>query len=156
MVEAIVRKCDLNNDGLINFQEFVQAAIDHSAILNEDNIKIAFSIFDQDKDGKISLDELKQVITRSTGSFIVNPNVNFTPSTMNMTPVQATSNVDELLQNVMMSVDKDGDNMISFKEFNSALTNILKTSARKNEKARRTQWLNLPPKDDWSQNLMQT
>ena len=43
MVESIIRKCDLNNDGFIDFQEFVQAAIDHSEMLNEENIKIIFT-----------------------------------------------------------------------------------------------------------------
>jgi Ca2+-binding EF-hand superfamily protein len=47
-------RCDLDGDGKIDYQEFIQAAIKHQALLNEENIKIAFNIFDENGDGKIS------------------------------------------------------------------------------------------------------
>jgi len=51
--------CDLNQDGQIDYQEFIQAAIDHRSLLNKQNIELLFKMFDTDKDGNITIDELK-------------------------------------------------------------------------------------------------
>ena len=56
--DEIMKQCDLNGDGKIDYMEFIQASIDHRALLNQENIKIAFDIFDSDKDGRISKEEL--------------------------------------------------------------------------------------------------
>ena len=51
--------CDLDGDGKIAYNEFLQAAINHKSILNKENIQHMFNVFDQNKDGKISMLELK-------------------------------------------------------------------------------------------------
>ena len=58
----ILKECDVNNDGLISYEEFIQAAIDHKTLLNEKNIKEVFNIFDLNGDGFITLEELKKVL----------------------------------------------------------------------------------------------
>lgn len=86
LVESIIRKCDLNKDGLIDFQEFLQAAVDYNTILNKENITIAFSMFDLNNDGKISMDELKRVLNASPKTEISPKKsymMNLTPSTLN-------------------------------------------------------------------------
>ena len=47
--------CDLNGDGRIDFQEFIQAAINHKSLLNKANIEAIFNMFDSNHDGSISI-----------------------------------------------------------------------------------------------------
>ena len=49
--EQIMQRCDLNGDGKIDFNEFIQASIDKQALLNEENIKIIFNLLDLNQDG---------------------------------------------------------------------------------------------------------
>ena len=56
---------DQDGNGKIDFSEFVAAAYDRSKLLNSENIKIAFNLFDVDRTGAIS----KQEIERVLGSF---------------------------------------------------------------------------------------
>lgn len=86
LVDAIIRKCDLNKDGFIDFQEFLQAAVDYNTILNKENITIAFSMFDLNNDGKISTDEIKRVLNASPARPATAKKshaINLTPSTLN-------------------------------------------------------------------------
>jgi len=49
----------MDGDGKIDYIEFVQAAIDHKALLNKDNIKAIFNMLDSNGDGNIDLQELQ-------------------------------------------------------------------------------------------------
>jgi Ca2+-binding EF-hand superfamily protein len=51
--------CDVDGDGKIDYLEFIQAATDHQALLNKENIKSVFEMFDMNHDGKLSIQELK-------------------------------------------------------------------------------------------------
>ena len=53
---------DLDGDGKIDCQEFFNAAIDHQKLLNEDNIEKLFDMFDENKDGEISIAELGSAV----------------------------------------------------------------------------------------------
>jgi calcium-dependent protein kinase len=52
--------CDTNGDGKIDYLEFVQAAIDHKALLNKQNMQDVFKMLDSNGDGNISMNELKE------------------------------------------------------------------------------------------------
>jgi Ca2+-binding EF-hand superfamily protein len=56
-----MNKCDLDNDGKIDYLEFMQAAINHQALLNKENISAMFKLFDTNDDGLISMQELQEV-----------------------------------------------------------------------------------------------
>ena len=43
----------------LNFMDFVTAATDHQILLAEKNIQKLFTLLDCDKDGKISIEDLK-------------------------------------------------------------------------------------------------
>ena len=51
-------KLDLDHDGLLDYNEVLQAAINHQAMLNQENIWEMFKMFDLDGDGYITPDEL--------------------------------------------------------------------------------------------------
>ena len=58
-----LQSLDVNGDGRLDYNEFLQAASNRFTLLNEDNIKRAFAILDKDGDGSITADELKSTFT---------------------------------------------------------------------------------------------
>ena len=63
-----------------------------------------FNMFDINHDGNISIIELKQMFCRKQIGF---------------------NETDSLIRDIMNEVDKNHDNLISFDEFNNALTDLL-------------------------------
>lgn len=59
--EDLMMSIDKNGDGVIDFTEFITAAIDKAVILNKDNLVAAFRLIDKDNSGMITVDELKAV-----------------------------------------------------------------------------------------------
>lgn len=105
----------MDNDGKVDYQEFIQAAVDHQALLNKKNLKAAFELLDENHDGRISVQELESV-------FGGGQNARFVESDQGRA----------LLRDIMKEVDKNRDNFISVDEFNAACTMQLRTIAMKN------------------------
>ena len=42
--QQIINTCDMDGDGKLDYNEFIQAAINHKALLNEENIQIIFKM----------------------------------------------------------------------------------------------------------------
>jgi len=53
---------DVDNSGEIDFSEFVTATVNRSELLQEEKLKQAFSLYDKDNSGMISVDEIKSVL----------------------------------------------------------------------------------------------
>jgi len=54
---------DTNNNGWIDYNEFLAGGMRSKIYLNQDNLKNAFSFFDKDNSGFITVDELKAVLS---------------------------------------------------------------------------------------------
>lgn len=50
-VRRILQSTDSNNDGTIDFTEFLTAAFDKKKLLSEENLRRAFAVFDKDGNG---------------------------------------------------------------------------------------------------------
>ncbi|CAD8206359.1 unnamed protein product [Paramecium octaurelia] len=61
-VEKIISKIDKNQSGVIEFNEFLMAAINEEKILSIKKVEQAFKIFDSDGDGFISRQEIEEVM----------------------------------------------------------------------------------------------
>jgi len=94
-VERVVRGIDVNFSGTIDYTEFVAAALDRSQGISERDCRSAFVVFDLDGDGKITIEEITQVLDHGT------------PNTSSM----------ELVR----SFDSDGDGSIDFEEFKAMM-----------------------------------
>ncbi len=59
--QEIMLEVDQDGDGLVNYSEFLAASINKAKLLSTQNLEIAFQMLDSDKNGVISLKELKEV-----------------------------------------------------------------------------------------------
>jgi|LauGreDrversion4_2_1035121.scaffolds.fasta_scaffold411554_2 Ca2+-binding EF-hand superfamily protein len=59
--QEIMLEVDQDGDGLVNYSEFLAASINKAKLLSTQNLQIAFQMLDSDKNGVISLKELKEV-----------------------------------------------------------------------------------------------
>ncbi|CAI9096760.1 OLC1v1032971C1 [Oldenlandia corymbosa var. corymbosa] len=94
-LNKMIKEVDSDGDGFINLQEFIELNtkdVDSDEVL--ENLKDAFSVFDMDKNGSISADELQNVL-KSLGE---------------------DCSLAEC-KKMIGGVDADGDGMISFEEF---------------------------------------
>ena len=57
----LLKQMDANNDGKIDYGEFITAAVNRSRVISDYNIQMAFQMFDADGNGEITIEELKQV-----------------------------------------------------------------------------------------------
>jgi calcium-dependent protein kinase len=58
----VMQTLDLDNNGFLDFSEFIIAASDLSALLSARSLKVAFDLFDEDKSGSISIEEFRSVL----------------------------------------------------------------------------------------------
>jgi calcium-dependent protein kinase len=61
-IEQIFKTIDTDNSGVINYTEFLAASIDKRIYLQEDKLRDAFKLFDEDKSEKISKSEISKVL----------------------------------------------------------------------------------------------
>ena len=64
----MVNAMDTDGDGKIDYTEFITAAYNREMLLSQQNLQIAFKMFDQDGDGTLSMDELKSVFASGSAS----------------------------------------------------------------------------------------
>lgn len=55
---------DYNKKGVINYTEFLAAAVDRKSALTMDNLKFAFHFFDTDGTGTITAENLREAFQR--------------------------------------------------------------------------------------------
>lgn len=85
---------DSNQNGLIDYTEFIAACLQSYNYLQESHLRSAFAYFDQDNSGTISADELRMCLQSD----------DFTLS-------------EEQIQQLLEGVDTDGDGQIDYHEF---------------------------------------
>ena len=94
---------DRDGDGKVTWDEFVTAAIDKIALLNDKNIRAAFNVLDADGNGRISKKELKDRFVGTDGD-----------------------KDDQLWDDIMKQVDQDDCGEITWAEFKTNKNKVLK------------------------------
>lgn len=98
----LVMESDLNGDGTIDFQEFLTMMKKKSSEADQtEELKMAFKMFDKNKDGYIDAKELK-IVTTTLGQRLTN----------------------EEVEEFMSSADLDGDGKLNYHEFVKIMTSI--------------------------------
>ena len=99
IVDNIMHRVDTDNNGYIDYNEFLKAAIDVKKVATADYLRSAFELFDKDGNGKISLQELKSVL-------------------------QAGGEGDAIWQEIIKQVDVNGDGEIDIDEFTAIIQKV--------------------------------
>lgn len=103
--DALLDAMDLDQDGLIDYQEFMQATISRQTVMNDQNLDEAFNLMDLNGDGNISKEELEEV-------FSAHPK----------------DELKQMVDEVLAECDKNNDGQISKDEFAAAMELILEES----------------------------
>ena len=92
-VKDIMKQVDIDRSGYIDYSEFLMASSKRETLLNEQNLELAFKIFDRSNTGNIGADDLYDVL----GELVEGSKLGW----------------EELIR----SVDKDGNGLIDIYEF---------------------------------------
>ena len=100
-VDRIMKMVDADNNGCIDYSEFVMATLNKKNLLSEGRLKAAFDIFDKDHSGYIDASEIKMVLGKG-------------------------KNLDEeVWSELIKEVDFNGDGEVSFKEFKKMMQSLM-------------------------------
>ena len=103
-VDDIMSKTDLDGNGYITYSEFLLSAIEEHDLLSPENVQKVFYSLDKDDSGEITIDELKEAF------FINGP----------------PGEVDAIWGKILATVDKSGDGVLEFREFEAICQKALK------------------------------
>lgn len=101
-VPNIFRVVDLDGDGFINFEEFMEAQKKDGGVKTLD-IQSAFRMFDKNGDGKITAEEVKEMLCR----------------------LEEKCSLEDC-RRMVRAVDRDGDGMVDMNEFMAMMTQSLR------------------------------
>lgn len=73
-IEEILKSCDTDKNGAINYTEFIAASLDSIIVNNISKIEKAFKLFDRNGDGSINAKELEEVLT-GEGIQVIDKNI---------------------------------------------------------------------------------
>ena len=102
--EKIISEADVNNSGLIDYIEWIQATVDKKMLLSERHLRNAFNAFDANRDGNISLDEIKNFLS------------------------WGRKFKDKTWERILSEVDIDQDGHVNFNEFKEMMKQFAKQS----------------------------
>ena len=94
IVDHLFTLLDGNNNGYIEFEEFLRACVDKKLILNGPYLKYAFKFLDKEKTGTLNTEKIIK-------AFVLKPN----------------KILEAVFNNTLNNVDHDGDGIINYEEF---------------------------------------
>ena len=101
-IKGLLKNIDQDNNGYIGYEEFLIASINKEKILTEKNLKMAFNVFDRDRNGGISQNELKFIL----GEYNMNAK-------------------DSLWHKMIQQIDLNQDGQISYEEFHKMMMDVI-------------------------------
>ncbi len=105
-LDKIIEEVDQDLNGYIEYEEFLRVTINKRQIISENNLKLAFDKFDENKDGILSMDEIKKVLGTTDNDYI---------------------------KEVIKKIDENGDGCVSYTEFCVMMKNLLADTKTKSK-----------------------
>mmetsp|Transcript_14022 Transcript_14022/g.14048 ORF Transcript_14022/g.14048 Transcript_14022/m.14048 type:complete len:148 (+) Transcript_14022:1055-1498(+) len=98
--DRIMRLVDSNNNGVIDYTEFLRATVEKRKMLTKENLNKAFVMFDKDESGVIEINELKEWLV-------------------------GDAHIDEnIIKELMKEFDKNSDGCIDLSEFEELVHSV--------------------------------
>ncbi|KAE8665585.1 Calcium-dependent protein kinase 8 [Hibiscus syriacus] len=97
-VKMLMESADVDGSGTLTYDEFVTMAV-HLRRIGDDQLCQGFRYFDKNQTGYIEFDELKEALLQDDNS----------------------PNNEQLIKDIMLDVDKDKDDRISYQEFKAMM-----------------------------------
>ena len=104
-VDEIYKNLDMDNNGYIEYEEFVRAAVSKEYFIKDNVLRYAFRYFDKDDSGEITFDEIEALFSQS---------------------IPDKTKVHETLSNIIKEVDINEDGKITYDEFCKVMKRMLK------------------------------
>ena len=101
MADVIFERLDGDNNGYIEYEEFLRACIDKKSLMTKENLKYAFKFLDKDNSNTLNVHKI-------LSSFLTKPNKEF----------------EDIFNIYLNEVDKDKDGIINFNEFMELMLKI--------------------------------
>ena len=99
----------MNNNGFIEYEEFVRAAINKDIFITDHILLFAFKYFDKDGSDEITFDEIEKVFKKS---------------------IPDQNKIHDYLVKIIKEVDINDDGKISFPEFCRVMKRMLKDDSQ--------------------------
>ena len=101
MADIIFQRLDGDNNGYIEYEEFLRACLDKTKLMTRENLKYAFKFLDKDNTRTLNVNNI-------LNAFVTKPN----------------KEIEAIFMITLNEVDKDGDGIIRFSEFVELMTKI--------------------------------
>ena len=102
IVDEVLARLDQDGDGNIDYTEFLVSCSDYQRLISQENLEIAFKMFDVDGSGTITVDEIKSTLQNGQNA------------------------EDETWDLMLKEADTNGDGVIDLKEFKALMQNMQK------------------------------
>ena len=100
-IDDIFLMLDGDNNGYIEYEEFLRACIDKNNVLNNENLKYAFKFLDKDNSGTLSVDKIMNVFVK-----------------------KGNQTLKDIFKHSIEEVDKDNDGIINFNDFRELMLRV--------------------------------
>jgi calcium-dependent protein kinase len=95
---SVIEKLDQDNDGMIDYTEFLVSCQERLKNISLDNLEIAFRMFDADGNGEISAEEIKEILN------------------------DGAIDDEDIWKIILKEADTNGDGLVDLKEFINMMT----------------------------------
>jgi len=104
IVDRIFDLLDGDDNGYIDYEEFVRGCIDCDQFIDDKIIRMSFRFFDKDDNGEITFEEIKSVFEKNFRKEI---------------------NINKIIKDIISQVDTNNDGKISYEEFVKMMKTML-------------------------------